>query len=192
MQSGDRLFGLFRNAFVRIDKRHEFVELLNAFRNGDTEFRGQAAHGVRQHRLLLDQKRSGRMQGQDALLLHVLGWHELHAGPRGGIADRRRIGRIVLLSLLHEGFDRFGGNQFHRVTEAGQQPRPVMGGATSLHHDRAALLFIEERDQLAPAQFAPDLHLSGLVDTVDLEHGLGCIQADHGNAHGGRLPFCRF
>jgi hypothetical protein len=110
MQSGDRLLGLFWNALVRIDKRHEFVELSYAFWNGDAEFRCQAAHGVRQHRLVLDQQGSSPMQGQDALLLHVLGRNELHVGPRGGHADRRGIGRIVLLSLLHEGFDGFGGN----------------------------------------------------------------------------------
>jgi hypothetical protein len=77
MQSGDRLLGLFWNALVRIDKRHEFVELSYAFGNGDAEFGCQAAHGVRQHRLVLDQQGSNPMQRQDALLLHVLGWNEL-------------------------------------------------------------------------------------------------------------------
>src|ERR1700688_4674530 len=36
------------------------------------------------------------------------------------------------------------------------------------------------------------LHLSGLVHAVDLEDRLGCVQANHGNAHGGRLLLCRF
>ena len=156
------------------------------------EFRCQAAHGVRQHRLLFDQQRSSRMQGQDALLLYGLGRDELSIGSGGGFADRCGIGRIVLLTLLHEGFDGFGCNQFHRVTEAGEYARPVMRSATGLHHHRAAFLFLEERDQLAPAQFPLDLHLSSLVHAMDLEHGLGCIQADHGNAHGGRFPCCRF
>ena len=31
MQSGDRLFGLFGNVLVLIDKRHQFVELSHAF-----------------------------------------------------------------------------------------------------------------------------------------------------------------
>jgi hypothetical protein len=97
------------------------------FWNGDTEFRRQTAHGVRQHRLLLDQQGSGRMQGQDALLLNVLGWYELHVGPRGGFADRGGIGRVVLLSLLHEGFDRLGRDQLHVVSESGEHARPMMG-----------------------------------------------------------------
>src|SRR4051794_10153953 len=50
MQSGDRLFGLFGNVLVRIDKCHQFVELSYAFWNGDAEFGGQATHGVCQHR----------------------------------------------------------------------------------------------------------------------------------------------
>ena len=37
-------------------------------------------------------------------------------------------------------------------------------------------------------QLALDLRLSGLVHGVDLEDGLGGIQADHANAHRGRLP----
>ena len=86
------------------------------------------------------------MQGQDALLPHVLGWHELYAGPGGGLTDRRGIGSIVLLALLHERFDRFGCDQLHCMAEAGEYARPVMGGATGLQHDCAALLFLEERD----------------------------------------------
>src|SRR3954471_11918711 len=31
----------------------------------------------------------------------------------------------------------------------------MMGGAASLHHDRATFLLFEERDQLAPAQLRP-------------------------------------
>jgi hypothetical protein len=86
------------------------------------------------------------MQGQHALLLHGLGRHELGIGPGSGFADRCGVGRIVLLALLHERFDRFGGNQFYCVTEAGEHPRPVMRGATGLHHHRATFLFLEERD----------------------------------------------
>jgi hypothetical protein len=157
-----------------------------------TELGGQPADGVGQHRLLLDQQRAGCVQSQDPLLRHSLDRHELDVGPRGGFADRRGVGGIVLLALLDEGFDRFGGNQLHRVTKATENARPVMRGATGLHHHRAAFLLLEECDQLAPAHLALELCLSGLVDAVDLEDGLGGIQANHGNAHGGRLPCCRF
>jgi hypothetical protein len=67
-----------------------------------------------------------------------------------------------------------------------------MRGTTGLHHHRATFLLLEEGDQLAPAQLALELCLSSFVDAVDLEDGLGGIQTDHANAHGGRLPCCRF
>jgi hypothetical protein len=50
------------------------------------------------------------MLGQDALLVDALGCYELHIRPRGGFADGRSIGRIILPSLLHEQFDRFECN----------------------------------------------------------------------------------
>src|SRR5271156_4857642 len=103
------------------------------------------------------------MQGQNALLLHALGWDELDVGPRGGFTDRRGIGRVVLLSLLHERLDGFGCNQLHRMTKTSEYAGPVMGSATGLHHDRAGRLLLKKRDQLAPAQLPLDLRLSSLV-----------------------------
>src|SRR4051794_6840335 len=119
------------------------------------------------------------MQDQDPLLLHALDRDKLDVRPRGRLADRRGVGGIVLLALLDEGFDRFGGNQLHRMTEAAENARPVMRGATGLHHHRATLLLLEEGDQLAPAHLALELYLSTFVDAVDLEDGLGGIQANH-------------
>src|SRR3954453_23614072 len=89
-------------------------------------------------------------------------------------------------------FDRFGGNQLHRMTKASQNAGPVMRGATGLHHHRATFLLLEECDQVAPAHLALEFHLSSHVHAVDLEDGLGGIQANHANTHGGRLPCCRF
>jgi hypothetical protein len=65
VQPGDRPTGLLCNGLVRVNEFHEFRELSNAFRHGQTEFGCQAAHGIRQHRLLFDQQGSSRMQGQD-------------------------------------------------------------------------------------------------------------------------------
>ena len=65
--------------------------------------------------------------------------------------DRRRIGGIVLLALLHERPDRLGRDQLHLVPKAGQHAGPVMRRTARLHDDRAGLLLLEERDQLAPA-----------------------------------------
>src|SRR5271166_5612686 len=69
---------------------------------------------------------------------------------------------------------------------------PVMGSTARLHNDGAGIQLLKERDQFAPSQLALDLHLSGLVHAVHLKDGLGGVQADHGNAHRGRLPLYRF
>jgi len=66
-----------------------------------------------------------------------------------------------------------------------------MGGTARLHDDGAGLQLVEERDQFAPSQLALDLNLSGLVHAVNLKDGLGGVQADHRNAHRGRLLFLR-
>src|SRR4051795_4446819 len=96
------------------------------------------------------------------------------------------------LPFLTKGLTASGANQLHRMTKATENARPVMRGTTGLHHHRATFLLLEECNQVAPAQLALELYLSGLVDAVDLEDGLGGIQADHAKAHGGRLPCCRF
>src|SRR5215213_1966598 len=53
-------------------ERRQVLELVHALRCGQAELGRQAAQGVRQHGLLLGQQRSGRMQGEDVLLLQAL------------------------------------------------------------------------------------------------------------------------
>jgi len=136
--------------------------------------------------LLLDQQGAGRVQRQRALLFQALHRHELHLRAARGLAQRRGVGRVVLAALLHERADGLGRDQLHRVAEAGQHTPPVVRGPARLQHHGARGLRLEEPDQLAPAQLAPDFGLSGLVHAVHVEHGLGGVQPDHGNAHRGR------
>jgi hypothetical protein len=190
-QPPDGLPRPFRDGFVRLHERHQLFQLVGAQGNREAELSRQAPHGVGQHRLLLDQQRTSGMQGQDALLLQALGWYERHVWPGRGLADCGDVGGVVLLALLDERPDRLGRDQLHGMSKAGQHARPVMSGAARLHHDRASCLIFKEGDQLAPTQLALDLCLAGFVHGVDLKHGLGGIQADHGYAHRGRLLVCR-
>jgi hypothetical protein len=64
----------------------------------------------------------------------------------------------------------------------------VVRGTACLHDQGAARLPLEEGDQLAPLQLALELDRAARVDAVELEHRLGDIQADHGDAHRGQLP----
>ena len=78
---------------------------------------------------------------------------------------RRRSGRAAIGALGAEG----------------------VGRPARLQHHRACGLHLEEPDHLAAAQLAPDLGTALLVDAVDLKAGLGGVEADHDNAHGGRF-----
>jgi len=60
----------------------------------------------------------------------------------------------------------------------------MMGRTTGFHDDSAALLLREERDQLVPAQLAPDLRLPGLIHCVNLKSGLGGIKMLWGGRRG--------
>jgi hypothetical protein len=156
---------------------------------GEAELGCQAAQGVRQHRLLFDQQRPGRVQGKYGLLLHTLDGHEPHLGPGPGHAQGRGICGVVLLAFFHERPDRLGRDQLHLVPKAAQQARPVMAGTTGLEDHGASGLLLEERDQLAPAQLALEHHPSTLVNAVDLEDRLCGVQPDHACRHRGRLLF---
>ena len=56
VQLPECLPGSFRDGVVRIHQRYEILKLVDAFRNGEAELCRQATHGIRQHRLLLDEQ----------------------------------------------------------------------------------------------------------------------------------------
>src|SRR5215210_4099363 len=109
------------------------------------------------------------MQGQDALLLHALHGHELRAGQGRGGADRRCVSRVVLLAPLQEWLDCLRSDQLHLVAETTQHTSPVMCRTACLDDHGAALLLLEEGDQLAATELALELDLATRVDAVELE-----------------------
>jgi hypothetical protein len=60
------------NGRISIHELHEFPELVAAIWNAQAKSGRQTTHGVREHRLLLDQQGSGEMKGLDTLLLQAL------------------------------------------------------------------------------------------------------------------------
>ncbi len=96
-------------------------------------------------------------------------------GAAGSYAQGHRISGVVLLALLHESLDRLGRDKFHVVPGTGEYAAPVMRCTACLYNNGAAVLFLEEWHQLAPAQLAPEAHFPGLVDSVDLKERLGGI-----------------
>jgi hypothetical protein len=63
----------------------------------------------------------------------------------------------------------------------------MVTGTAGLEDDRAALLLLEERDYFLSPQLTLQLRLAGSIDGMNLKHGFGGVEPDHGNAHRGRL-----
>ena len=78
VEYGKGLLRRRRHARLRLHLCLEFVELVDAFGDHQTELRRQPAHRVCQHRLLLHQQRTYRVQRQHTLLLRALHRYELH------------------------------------------------------------------------------------------------------------------
>src|SRR4051795_8825615 len=97
------------------------------------------------------------------------------------------IALVVLPAPLDERPHRLGCDQLHLVAEAAQQAAPVMAGTAGLEEHGASRLLLEEPDQLAPVQLAPEHRPATLIEAVDLKDGLRGVQPDHGDRHRGRL-----
>src|SRR5664279_1694812 len=72
------------------------------------------------------------------------------------------------------------------MPENGQRAPPMMGRTARLHHDGGCFLLLEKCDQVFPLDFAADHDVSGLINSVNLEHRFGGVEANHGNGHRGR------
>jgi hypothetical protein len=77
------------------------------------------AHRIDQLCALTDQQIPRAVQHQRSLLLDRLHRHKAHTRPGHRLADRRRIGCIILRTL-DVGFDVACGHQPHRMSESGR------------------------------------------------------------------------
>src|SRR4051812_25103752 len=120
--------------------------------------------------------------------LRLLTFHgdEAHGGPLGGLADRLRIGHVVLLSL-DERLHVRRRDQLHRVAELGDLAAPIMRAATGLHGHRAGRERGQERQKLGAAQLLAKDNSSRAVGSVQLKDVLGEIQSDGAHLVHGRL-----
>src|SRR5512133_2307694 len=98
----------------------------------------------------------------------------------GGLADRLRIGHVVLLAL-DERLHVRRRDQLHRVAELGDLTPPVVGAATGLHGHRAGRQRGQERQKLAAAQLLAKDHRTRAVGPMKLKDVLGEIEADGAN-----------
>jgi hypothetical protein len=145
------------------------------------------AHGVDQLRALAHEQVAGTVQHQRRLLRFALHRHEPHGGPRYRLADRRRVGGIVL-AALDVGLDVLRRHQPHVMTKRRQLARPEMGRGAGLHADQAGRQTGKEGDHLAAAETSPEDDVAYRIDAMHLEDMLGQIEADGRKLHRGWLP----
>ena len=109
---------------------------MNALGGDEAELRQMAAQRVDAHRSLLDQQLPGLVQHQHGLLIRALDRHETHVGPRHRLADRRRVGRVVL-AALDVGLDVGGAINTTSCPIARKLARPIVRRSAGLHADAA-------------------------------------------------------
>src|SRR4029450_8886185 len=72
-------------------------------------------------------------------------------------------------------------HQPHTVAKPPDRPPPVMRGRARLHPDQAGPQLLKERQHVTAPGLAPNNHRPCRIDTMDLEHRLGEINADRDN-----------
>jgi hypothetical protein len=135
---------------------------------------------IDQRRALPDRQLARPVQHQHALLFRALHRHEPHRRPRRRFADRRRIGRVVLLPA-HIGLHISWRYQLRVMTEPLELARPVMRGGAGFDADDACRQLRHERQELTPPHRTPQHRLAGHVDAVKLKDGLRQIDPDGGD-----------
>src|SRR5450631_3883149 len=136
---------------------------------------------------LADQEIPRSVQHQRALLLDALNRHKTHRWPRDGLADRCRIGRIVL-AALHIGFDIGWRHQPRVVSELLELAGPLVCRCARFHANEARWQIGKELKNLCSTNALADHHRAIRIDAVNLKHRLRNIDTDRANLTHGRLP----
>ena len=114
-----------------------------------------AAQGVDQLGPLPDQQVAGAEDDSRALRRRALGRDEAHRRPLRRLADRLRIGHVVLLPL-HERLDVSRSDQLGLVAQRTDLARPVVGAGAGLHRHQTARLAGEKGQHLISPQLLAD------------------------------------
>src|SRR6185369_724726 len=127
------------------------------------------------------------VQHQHTLLLDTLDRHKSHRWPRDGLADRRRIGRVVL-PALHIGFDIGRWHEPRVMPQLCELAGPLMRRCTRFHANAARRQIGEELQNSRSTNTLADDHRAICVNAVNLKHRLRNIDPDRDNLAHGRLP----
>src|SRR5215469_12601074 len=155
----------------------------DAFGCDDAVLRQVRPHGADLCGPLPDQQVSGTMQHENALCISRLDRHEAHGGSPDGLADRLRIGSIVLVPLhirLHVSWR----HQLDLMAKRRQLARPMMRRRACLHADKARLEAFEHLHKPLAANLSAEHRSALAVDAMNLKDVLRDVQTDGANLHG--------
>src|SRR5262249_49828939 len=128
------------------------------------------------------------VQKHGSLLVSRLDWHKAHRRAPNRLANRFRIGSIVLVALdvrLHV----LRRHQPHLVAKRAQLPPPVVRRRARLQANQTGRQSIEERQNLRTPKLLPQNRRSLCIDPVHLKNMLRQVQSDRSNLAHGWLPF---
>src|SRR5277367_2335733 len=143
----------------------------------DPELGKVRADRIDDRSLLTDEEMPGAMKGQTALLLGRLGRHEPHVWPGHRLANRFRVGGIVLLSL-HIGLPVGRRHQPHGVAERLKFTRPMMRRRAGLDTNEAGRQLPKERQHISTLQLTAKYHLTIRVNAMNLKDRFRDIETD--------------
>src|SRR5262245_53644193 len=146
------------------------------------------AQSVHQTRTLAHQPLPATVQQHGSLLVSRLDRHKAHRRALNRLANRFRIGGIVLVALdvrLHV----LRRHQSHLVAKRAQLPRPVVRRRARLQANQTGRQSTEERQNLRTPKLLAQNRPSLCNDAVHLKNMLRQVQSDRSNLAHGWLPF---
>src|SRR5580704_7864575 len=160
---------------------------MNALGRDQAELRQMPAQRVDVHRALLDHQIPRLVEHQRGLLICALDRHEAHLRPRHSLADRRRVGRVVL-AALHIGHGVGRRDQDDFMSHRRELASPVVRRAASLHAYPTRRDALEKLPEFPSREFPAHCRSSFLLDPMNLKKVLRQIHAKSDKGFHGRSP----
>ena len=154
----------------------------------EAELGPMTADRIYQLRALAHQPIALARKHQGCLLIGRFRRHEAHMRPTYSLAQRRRIGRIVL-AARHVRLGKLWRDQPHLVPKPRQLAGPMMRRPARFHRHHRRRQPLEEGQRLGARQLAPQRHLFVRIDAMKLKETLGRVHANARNLFHGRLLF---
>src|SRR5215472_15736974 len=166
----------------------QLADVAQALRRDHAELGQMPAQSVHQTRTLAHQPLPATVQQHSSLLVSRLDRHKAHRRAPYRLADRLRIGGIVLVALdvrLH--VSRW--HQSHLVPKRAQLSRPVVRRRARLQANQTWRQLTEERQNLRTPKLLAQNRRSLCIDPVHLKNMLRQVQSDRSNLTHRWLPF---